>query len=161
VAIRHLNSGQYIAEANKSLRVADKLGPQSCTFGLWKRPNGMFGLQHKLTGRWIGQTALAGSLACSANKFSAREEWQVSKHKRKLMFCVSDTLLTQNCWYSLLQADEDWKDTRLLCASAGWGNGGYLVVRNGKVTIGGGDTLAKKQADLWCIEELENTNIAT
>jgi hypothetical protein len=38
----------------------------------------MFGLQHKLSGRWIGQTALAGSLACSATKFSAREEWEVS-----------------------------------------------------------------------------------
>lgn len=78
VAIRHLASGQYIAETNRSLRLATKLGPQTGTFGLWKRPNNFFGLQHKLTGRWIGQTALAGSLACSATKFSAREEWQVS-----------------------------------------------------------------------------------
>jgi hypothetical protein len=91
----------------------------------------MFGLQHKLSGRWIGQTALAGSLACSATKFSAREEWQ---------------------------ADDDWKETRLLCVSAGWGNGGYLVVRNDKLTIGRGDIDAKKLADLWCIEDVESTN---
>ena len=58
----------------------------------------------------------------------------------------------------LLQADDDWKETRLLSVSAGWGNGGYLIVRNGKVTIGGGDTGAKKLADLWCIEELDSTN---
>jgi len=77
VAIRHLATGQYLAETNHSLRLADKLGPQTCTFGLWKRQGDIFGLQHKLTGRWIGQT-LVGSLACSATKFSTREEWQVS-----------------------------------------------------------------------------------
>lgn len=58
----------------------------------------------------------------------------------------------------LLQAGDDWKQTKLLCVSAGWGNGGYLVVRNGNLTISAGDSAAKKQADLWCIEELESIN---
>ena len=77
VAIRHVATGQYIAETNRSLRLAEKLGPQTCTFALWKRQGDIFGLQNKLTSRWVGQT-LVGSLACSATKFSGREEWQVS-----------------------------------------------------------------------------------
>ena len=57
---------------------------------------------------------------------------------------------------NLLQADENWKETKLLCVSAGFGNGGYLVVRNGSLVIVKSDSLAKKQADLWCIEEMES-----
>jgi hypothetical protein len=128
VAIRHVATGQYIAETNGSIRMAEKLGPQTCTFGLWKRQGEIFGLQNKLTGRWVGQS-LVGSLSCCALKFGTREEWQ---------------------------ADENWKETKLLCVSAGWGNGGYLILRNGVLSIGKSDAKTKKEADLWCLEEVES-----
>jgi hypothetical protein len=131
VAIRHIATGQYIAETNRSLRMADKRGPQTCTFSLWKRQGEIFGLQNKLTGRWVGQSLL-GSLSCSSLKFGPREEWQ---------------------------ADENWMETKLLCVSAGWGNGGYLILRNGTLSIGKSDPSTKKQADLWCIEQVESNEL--
>jgi hypothetical protein len=55
------------------------------------------------------------------------------------------------------QAEDDWSETHLVCASAGWGNGGFLLVRpeDEVVAIGGGSLEDMKQADLWCIKEHE------
>lgn len=58
--------------------------------------------------------------------------------------------------YLLSQADPNWNEAKLLCVSAGWGNGGYLSLRNGNLAIGKGGVEAKKQADFWCLEEIEN-----
>ena len=51
--------------------------------------------------------------------------------------------------------DDDWMNTHLLCASAGWGNGGYILVRkeDGVIVIGGGGLQDKKNADVWCLKE--------
>jgi hypothetical protein len=62
-------------------------------------------------------------------------------------------ILTYTCVHRQ-QAGEDWNETRLLCVSAGWGNGGYLVVgANGAIHIGPGGVEGKQKADLWRIEE--------
>jgi hypothetical protein len=52
-----------------------------------------------------------------------------------------------------------WSETQLVRASAGWGNGGYLLVLkedHEAISIGGGGGLQdKKIADFWCIKEHE------
>lgn len=54
------------------------------------------------------------------------------------------------------KADDDWTCSTLLCASAGWGHGGYLeVASNGSVRIGSGGTAeVRAQAARWYLTEL-------
>jgi hypothetical protein len=136
--IRHISTGKYIAvsSANSSLVLSSKFN-ETCIFGVWQRQTSakVFGLQSKYSNRWVGQNLL-GNLVCSAYSFDRREEWD---------------------------ADEaDWAHTTLLCASAGWGNGGYLMVKEDHtLTIGGGGLQDKKSADSWCIQEYGATKAAT
>jgi len=94
-------------------------------FGVWVRPNGLFGLRSKLSDRFVGQTLL-GSLSCTSSSFGHREEWQ---------------------------ADEDWEKSRLLSASANWGTGGYLTVtpRQGLKFVKIED---KAFSSLWSLSEI-------
>ena len=87
------------------------------------RKSGVFGLKNKYSSRFLGQTML-GSLACSASAFGQREEWQ---------------------------ADDNWEKSRLLIASAGWGNGGYLKARQRDGVL---QIVEKAEADLWCLQEV-------
>jgi hypothetical protein len=128
VSFRHVKSGKYLAvSANFGLVLSAKFN-ETCIFGFWKR-QGIFGLQSKYSKRWVGQNLL-GNLACSSTAFGRREEWD---------------------------ADSDWSETPLLCSSAGWGNGGYILVqtKDESLLIGGGGLEDKKRADLWCIAEKE------
>lgn len=136
-SIRHNATGKYIAvsSANGSLGLSTKFN-ETCIFGVWQRQTSskVFGLQSKYSNRWVGQNLL-GQLACSAYSFDRREEWDAD--------------------------GADWAHTTLLCASAGWGNGGYLMVKEDDVlTIGGGGLQDKKNADAWCIQEYRATNAA-
>lgn len=130
-SIQHVASGKYLAvsTSNSGLRLAEKLN-ETCIFSIWQRQTAakVLGLQSKYSHRWIGQNLL-GNLVCSAYSFDRREEW--------------DTDL------------EDWSRTPLLCASAGWGNGGYLLVREepeNRLAIGNGGLNDKKDAAIWCIK---------
>ena len=127
VSIRHLESGKYLAVANHDLYLVPKFHPETCIFALWKRQGDVFGLKNKYASRWVGQSLL-GSLACSATSFGRREEWQV---------------------------DEDWKHSRLLCSSAGWGAGGYLHVRprDHAVVLGGSSVGEAKKAAVFVITD--------
>lgn len=60
------------------------------------------------------------------------------------------------CSNSLLsQAEKDWTSTPLVCASAGWGVGSYVVVTGTDqvVNIATTGTVTRKTADLFCIKE--------
>ncbi len=132
-SIRHVATGKYIAvsSSNGSLILQDKLN-ETCLFGIWQRQTSakVIGWQSKYSNRWVGQNLL-GNLVCSAYTFDRREEWD------------ADT--------------DDWSHTRLLCASAGWGNGGYLMLRKEDqvLMIGGGGLQDKKIAEVWCIQEFD------
>lgn len=102
---------------------------------MWKKKH-IFGLQSKYSRKWAGQNLL-GTIVCSANSFDRREEWDADNN-------------------------DDWSETHLLCASAGWGNGGFLLVDTTTTTTKGGDEVVnvggggledKKEADLWCMKE--------
>jgi hypothetical protein len=124
ISIQHLDSGRYLStDTNGNLLLLDTFHPEKCVYGVWMRKSCVFGLKNKYSSRYLGQTIL-GSLVCSASCFGQREEWQ---------------------------ADENWEKSRLLIASAGWGNGGYLKVRprDGALQI-----VDKTQADLWCLPDL-------
>ena len=127
VVIRHVATGRYLASVDTSnLVLVPRYHPDTCVFGLWNRQGTIFGLQNKHNNRWAGQSVF-GSLACSASWFGRREEWEAG--------------------------DDDWKSTRLLCCSAGWGAGGYLTVRphDCAVLIGGCTVEERNKADVWSI----------
>jgi hypothetical protein len=129
--IQHHSSGKYLSVApnNDSTLVLSSILNERCSFGIWKRKR-VFGLQNQFNMRWVGQS-LVGQLTCSASTFGRREEW--------------DT-------------DEDWLDTTLVAASAGWGHGGYLLLDEKNQTIpliGGGTLDDKKKAPKWTIKALE------
>ena len=134
-SIRHVATGKYIAisSANGSLILQEKLN-ETCLFGIWQRQTSakVFGWQSKYSNRWVGQNLL-GNLVCSAYSFDRREEWDADS--------------------------DDWSHTPLLCASAGWGNGAYLLVRKEDLmlTLGSGGAQDKKHADIWCIQEYDPT----
>jgi hypothetical protein len=79
---------------------------------------------------------LFGSLVCTASSFGRRDEWEVDSDEKD-------------------SEEKRWNRTRLLCASAGWGAGGYLTVRSSDfaVLLSGATAEDRKKADFWCIQE--------
>lgn len=127
VTIQQLSNGRYMTNCNGSLNLSEDLS-SFAIFALWRRKGGMIGLRNKGSCNWIGQT-LMGGLACNSSSFGQREEWQI---------------------------DKDWSESRLLCASAGWGNGGYLIVKDGQLQIGAGGVEGKAKAETFCIQVVGN-----
>ena len=128
IAIMHIESGRYLScNSSPNPTLVDDFHPEKCVYGVWMRKSGVFGLKNKYSNRFLGQTML-GSIACSASAFGQREEWQAD--------------------------DRSWEKSKLLIASAGWGNGGYLSVRprDGAFQI----VSDKAQADLWCLAEVQS-----
>ena len=127
IALRHQASGRYWSVgANGAIVLVPTLSP-ACLFRYWKRPgSSLMGLQSCTTQKWCGQT-LFGSLVCTASRFGHREEWQI----------------------------EEGEDvTRLLCASAGWGAGGYVASQDERTpTLIGSNVADRAKADLWTLEE--------
>lgn len=139
VSIRHIDSGKYLAVVNGDLYLVPRYS-NSCLFSMWKRSRGnLFGLKSHISGRWLTQNVF-GSLACSAYSFGRREEWEAD----------GDNIV--------LGDDNQSRTTTLLCASAGWGAGGYLKVRqrDWAVLIGKSGVEEKKKAALWCMEEQQD-----
>jgi hypothetical protein len=129
--IKHQSSGRYLSVApnHDSTLVLSSILNERCIFGMWKR-KGIVGLQNQYNMKWAGQSLL-GQLTCSANTFGRREEWDM---------------------------DDDWTDTTLIVASAGWGHGGYLLLdeqHEHLPVIGGGTLDDKKKAPKWTINLFE------
>lgn len=127
VMIRNHESGKYLTIIGKELWLMDQIHPTNSKFRLYKRQGSVFGFQCDGTRQWVGQS-WTGGLCCSSASFNRREEWQADN-------------------------TNDWKfnvTTKLLCASAGWGQGGYLHVDNKfEIHIGGTDTT--RTAAKWII----------
>lgn len=126
ISIKHVESGKFVSsEVSGKLVLVDKLHAEKCVYGVWMRKSGLFGLKNKFSNRFLGQTML-GSLSCSASNFGQREEWQ---------------------------ADENWEESKLLIASAGWGNGGYLKIRLRDFAL---QIVDKAKADMWCLADVQS-----
>eukprot|EP00934_Nitzschia_sp_Nitz4_P000467 Nitzschia sp. Nitz4//scaffold62_size106224//97363//98712//NITZ4_004372-RA/size106224-processed-gene-0.61-mRNA-1//-1//CDS//3329555904//467//frame0 len=132
--IQHRPTGMYLAvnpQSNTYLHLTSKFN-ETCLFDIWQRQTGskVFGLQSKYTNRWIGQNLL-GQLVCSSYKFERREEWDAG--------------------------NDNWAHTKLICASAGWGTGGFLLVRGeNKALLIGGTIEDRARADDWSIMEYQD-----
>mmetsp|Transcript_4058 Transcript_4058/g.6788 ORF Transcript_4058/g.6788 Transcript_4058/m.6788 type:complete len:421 (-) Transcript_4058:63-1325(-) len=128
ISIKHIESGKYLSsELNGKLVLVGAFHPEKCVYGVWMRKSGtLFGLKNKFSNRFLGQTML-GSLSCSASNFGQREEWQAD--------------------------DGNWEASRLLIASAGWGNGGYLKIRLRDNAV---QIVDKQKADTWCLAEVQS-----
>eukprot|EP00536_Pseudo-nitzschia_multiseries_P007743 jgi/Psemu1/296693/fgenesh1_pm.184_\ len=136
--IQHTASGRYLSidpQSASTLVLSGVLNERGI-FGIFRKKR-VLGLQNKFSRKWVGQNVL-GQLACSANTFERREEWEADG-----------------------SSDErnEWSDTTLLLVSAGWGAGGYLLLddanKNQLPALGGGDMFTKKQAPKWCIRHFE------
>jgi hypothetical protein len=121
VTVRHVDSGKYLSAVGKELWLMNKAHPMNSKFRVYQRAGSLlFGLQCEGSRMWMGQNWVTGGLACTATTFGRREEWQAD------------------------QSTSDWKafqhlTTKLLSASAGWGQGGYLYVNEKfEVHISGG-----------------------
>ena len=130
VSIRHVATGLYVAVLKNELFLTKTYHAETCVFGLWKRQGQIFGLKSEHSRKWVGQNVF-GNLACSAGSFGRREEWEA--------------------------ANDDWTSTKLICASAGWGNGGYLLVRRKgfALLLGGNSAQDRENAAVWCIQQIQ------
>lgn len=152
VSIRHLESGKYLAVlGGGDLYLVNKLNPATGTFSLYKRPqqsghSKLVGLQSHNNRKWIGQSFLTGTLSCSANQFSRREEWEMD-------YSCPDAAAVAATGGGAPTSSPFAESTRLLCASAGWGQGGYMQVRvsDFAILIGGPSVAESKSAAQWMI----------
>ncbi|CAB9524885.1 expressed unknown protein [Seminavis robusta] len=129
ITIQHVPTQKYLAIANGYLVLRSHLDTsESCIFEVWKRQGSIFGLLSKFNRKWVGQNML-GSLECRASSFGRRQEFETEK---------------------------EWKATPLLCASAGWGAGSYVVVseKDHVVNIAPTGSVTGRVADLWCFREI-------
>ncbi len=109
--------------------------------------NLIIGFQNKCTNLWLGQSSVFGSVVCTARKFGKNEEWEID--------------------------DGIMEMTKILCASANWGSGGWLnatgasqrrqggvdgedETENVSFTFGGYDAASKKSATLWSVIVLDD-----
>jgi len=85
-----------------------------------------------------------GFIVCNSNKFGPKEEWELDNEG-------GDNTDMRNM-----------SRTRMLCASANWGNGGWLTVRVDEKTesfsVGDYDAAGKKKASIWSIVVLDDIN---
>jgi len=146
--LRHVATGKYLACLHSELFLVNQFNPTSCTFGVHQRSSAggaaassstatttMVGLQNRGNRKWMGQSFLTGALQCAAGSLGRREEFQLDGNNNN----NNDD-------------DHPWSNTRLLCASAGWGQGGYLRVHPATfaVSIGGATVADSKNAARWC-----------
>jgi hypothetical protein len=124
ITIRHKDTGKYLAILASEVYLVNQFNPITCSFDLYKRQGSIVGLQSHANRRWLGQSFLTGALSCAASAFGRREE---------------------------LELDSDWKESRLLCASAGWGQGGYLQVNGESFAVSIGGLHERKKAAVFVI----------
>jgi ElaB/YqjD/DUF883 family membrane-anchored ribosome-binding protein len=134
VVIRHVETGKYLSVLGNDLYLVNRHSPISCTFDVHKRHGNIIGLKSRSNHKWMGQSFLTGSLTCSSSTFGRREEWETD---------------ASGNWTS---PTSDTMTTRLLCTSAGWGQGGYIQVNvsnNFAIKIGGMTASEAKAAAQW------------
>lgn len=136
-SLRHVDTGKYLAVLQNEVFLVNRRHPQTCQFAVHQRPNTrLAGLRNHSNRSWLGQSFLTGSLQCAAKTLGRREEFEL------------DQVDLDN-----VNDDDTSTTTRLLCASAGWGHGGYLQVHPNTfaVTIGGSSVADSQSAARFCL----------
>ena len=144
-ALRHVDTGKYLSVLQTDVYLVNRYTPLQCAFGIHQRPQTrLVGLRCRGNGKWMGQAFLTGSLQCAATSMGRREEFEMDFTD----FKASLTAATET------QSDASpTKTTRLLCASAGWGHGGYLQVHPSSlaISIGGSTVDDNRTAARFCL----------
>lgn len=122
-------------EPKRKNRIAlhDDLHPDLSIFEVHeRRGSSLIGFMNKCSRTWLGQSGL-GYIVCNAKKFGQKEEWEIDD-------------------------SDDMTITKILCASAHWGNGGWLQVdeANEAFSVGDYDADAKNKASMWSIVILDD-----
>lgn len=139
--LRHSDTGLYLTVLRGDVYLTPRYSTEACTLSLHRRPQTqLVGLCHTSTKAWLGQGAVLGGMVCSATTMGKREEWQIDFGK---------------------ETNNGWSNSTLLCASANWGAGGYVVVRprDNALILGGSTIEDRSKAARWTIrKEDENDN---
>ena len=145
VMIRHVASGKYLSVMGTDLYLVNRYQNISCCYDLYQRSgNNVIGLKSQANQKWIGQSFITGSITCSASTFGKREEFETDN---------SSTWTSQEATTST-SAEPSNFTTRLLCVSAGWGQGGYIQINsndNHSIQITGITLEDSKNAAQWSI----------
>lgn len=155
VAIQDVESGRFVRVLQGTVFLVPALDKTTCTMGVYSSQRvqagngyGLVGIKNIAEGTWLGQSFF-GSLDASATTFGHRQEWEMD----------DGVVLASEGETSRMTSDGNdnpARTTRLLCASAGWGNGGYLMVGlapHYAMTIGGSTVDDKKKAAVWRLVE--------
>jgi len=130
VAVEHVETRKFLTiEPHKGNKVVlyEDLHPDLSVFEVHERPDSrLIGFMNICTRKWLGQSTL-GYVVCNAKYFGRNEEWELD--------------------------DGNMERTKVLCASANWGNGGWLKVddSNGYFSVGGYDSSEKQKASMWSV----------
>ena len=146
VILQHVPSENYLIiqpQHNNKLALSPDAHSDASIFDVYERrtPNKipfndandsdtvkMIGFCNRSTKKWLGQSKIFGAVACSTWTFGKNEEWE-----------LDDGMMDR---------------TRILCASANWGSGGWLNIKYDEqhdcnFSFGGYDASSKKSASLW------------
>ena len=134
VAIQHVASGKYLSvepHSGNTLSLHTVFHPEMSTFEIHGRPNShLIGFKNLCSKTFLGQSFF-GAIVCNATRYGRNEEWELD--------------------------DDSIKNTKLLCACANGGSGGWIEVddSNNKFAVKGHDRLSKQKATLWEIIVIE------
>ena len=134
VTIQHVTSGKYLSvephNGNK-LCLHTRFHPEMSLFEIHGRPNShLIGFKNICSKTFLGQSFF-GAIVCNATRYGRNEEWELE--------------------------DDSMKNTKLLCASANGGSGGWIEVDESadKFAVKGQDKVSKQKATLWQITVVE------
>jgi hypothetical protein len=158
-AIRHVATGRYLGMIQGGVYLVPRFQASVCVMGLYKRKGkqagcGLVGIKSSAAHPWMGQNFF-GSLDGSATTFSHRQEWELDEGCAALLDNKADVGAEAK---ESSVATSATTTTRLLCASAGWGTGGYLIVGDAPhfpVTIGASGVDGRKKAAMWSLEHID------
>eukprot|EP00555_Chaetoceros_dichaeta_P012827 CAMPEP_0198259622 /NCGR_PEP_ID=MMETSP1447-20131203/8765_1 /TAXON_ID=420782 /ORGANISM="Chaetoceros dichaeta, Strain CCMP1751" /LENGTH=373 /DNA_ID=CAMNT_0043947057 /DNA_START=132 /DNA_END=1250 /DNA_ORIENTATION=+ len=144
VMLQHLPSNRYLTvlphRTGNTVSLEEDFRSDSAIFGVYTRQKSesTIGLLNKCTNRWMGQSMLFGSIACSASRFGYREEWE-----------LDDAIDQNNEEFEL--DDSIARNTKMLCCCANGGQGGWLNVdeTSGAFRIADFDIESKNKAPVW------------
>ena len=149
--LRHVATGKYLACLHSELFLVNQFNPASCTFGVHQRPGGAAaarlghphgGIAKPRQPQVDGTELFDGSAAVRGRQHGTPR--RVSSGRGGGGGDSNKNDDKEHPWNK--------NNTRLLCASAGWGQGGYLRVHPATfaVSIGGATVADGKNAARWC-----------
>ena len=157
-SIQHTPTGRYLTILDNAAWLVQQRHPLHASFRVYTIPgtNQMVGLQCEGSRKWLGQGLLLGQLTCTATSLGRREQWQLDAGS------ISNSTSTDQQQQDQEQ-DQPQITTRLLCASAGWGQGGYLQVsaETWAVSIGGVALTESRAAAQWTLTFLDDAKAAS